>query len=305
MSETPGARRPLRVAYMGCVEFSHAVLERVLQLPEAEVVGVVTRAASRFNADFRSLEDLAAKADCPCLIAKKNDQEAIADFLRQVQCDVLYCFGWSYLLRSEVLSIPPLGVVGYHPAALPANRGRHPLIWALVLGLPETACTFFFMDEGADTGAILSQQSVPIGPDDDAAALYSRLVATAREQVTTFTAELAAGTQQPITQPAEGNFWRKRGPADGAIDWRMPARGIHNLVRALARPYVGAHCSYGEGEAKVWKSAVFEGEVPLNLEPGRVLAVEPGGELLIRCGEGAVRLLEHGLDPLPAQGACL
>jgi len=58
----------------------------------------------------------------------------------------------------ESLDLPHLGVIDFHPAALPANRGRHPIIWALVLGLQETASTFFFMDEGADSGDIISQE---------------------------------------------------------------------------------------------------------------------------------------------------
>jgi len=64
----------------------------------------------------------------------------------------------SSLLKKELLSLPPNGVLGYHPAKLPQNRGRHPLIWSLVLGLEESASTFYFMDEGADSGDILSQK---------------------------------------------------------------------------------------------------------------------------------------------------
>ena len=51
-----------------------------------------------------------------------------------------------------------MGILGYHPSLLPFNRGRHPIIWALALGLKETGSTFFFMDENADTGDIVSQK---------------------------------------------------------------------------------------------------------------------------------------------------
>ena len=72
--------------------------------------------------------------------------------------------GWSRIIGKELLAVPPKGIVGYHPAALPANRGRHPIIWALALGLKETASTFFFMDNGADSGPIISQKSLIISP---------------------------------------------------------------------------------------------------------------------------------------------
>ena len=63
-------------------------------------------------------------------------------------------------MGNRILDLAPLGIIGFHPAALPRNRGRHPIVWALVLGLEETASTFFFMDKGADTGDILSQEKI-------------------------------------------------------------------------------------------------------------------------------------------------
>jgi len=72
-----------------------------------------------------------------------------------------------------------MGVVGFHPAALPANRGRHPLVWVLVLGLREAASTFFWMGEGVDTGDLLSQAKVPIYESEDAANLYERVTEVA------------------------------------------------------------------------------------------------------------------------------
>ena len=69
-----------------------------------------------------------------------------------------------------------MGVIGYHPAALPKNRGRHPLIWALVLGLKKTASSFFIMDERADSGDVISQEEIIINDDDDASSLYAKMI---------------------------------------------------------------------------------------------------------------------------------
>ena len=57
--------------------------------------------------------------------------------------DLIICVGWSQILKSEILNIPKLGVIGFHPSKLPENRGKHPIIWSLVLGKKETASTFF------------------------------------------------------------------------------------------------------------------------------------------------------------------
>ena len=114
--------------------------------------------------------------------------------------DAIYCFGWSHLLSQEVLRAAPLGCVGYHPALLPWNRGRHPIIWALALGLSQTGSTFFLMDEGADTGDILSQRTVPIEDEDDAGTLYEKLKAVACNQTEEIDAMVAQGHLQGIPQ---------------------------------------------------------------------------------------------------------
>lgn len=292
----------LKVAFIGCVEFSEIMLNTLKDQPGIEIVGVVTRQASTFNADFRSLEPLADEIGCPVHLADGNDQGAIADVLRDVAPDLVYCFGWSYLLGEQVRSIPRLGVVGYHPAALPKNRGRHPIIWALALGLSETASTFFLMDEGADSGDIVSQVEVPIAFEDTARTLYDKLADVAKAQLADMTARFVAGTVQPRPQDsAQANTWRKRGPADGRIDWRMGAETIYNLVRALSEPYVGAHIEHAGQNHTVWKAALGPDgpDVPANLEPGLVLGVENG--VTVKCAGGSIVLqdIEPALDVQP------
>lgn len=296
----------MRIVFIGCVKFSHAALLHLLDTAPASITlaGIVTRRQSAFNADFHSLEELAQARNIPCLLAGGNDQQTIADWMRSIGPDVVYCFGWSYLLGQEILSIPPLGVIGYHPAALPQNRGRHPIIWALALGLTETASTFFFMDEGADSGDILSQQPVAINNEDDAGTLYAKLTDTALRQITGFTGQLASNSYPRTPQDhSKANYWRKRGKRDGQIDWRMSARSIHNLVRALSSPYPGAHCIHNEEEVKIWKTGLTEETAP-NSEPGKILHTS-GRTLWIKCGEGVLLLLSHEFSEIPAQGSYL
>ena len=79
----------------------------------------------------------------------------------------------------------------------------------------------------------------------------------------------------------------------------MAAVTIHNLVRALTRPYVGAHCRSKQGDVKIWKSRIVE--LPsgaADAEPGRVLAAS-NGHVTVRCGLGALEVVEHEFDRLP------
>ena len=129
------------------------------------------------------LSQLAEKANLPWRYSPQIHDPDSLDWIQSLQPDVIFCFGWSRLLPRQVLDLAPLGVVGFHPAALPANRGRYPIIWALALGLQETASTFFFMQEGADSGDIIIQESIPTLHSEDANSLYLRIINTAIQQI--------------------------------------------------------------------------------------------------------------------------
>ena len=293
----------MRIVFIGAVEFSLRALEQLLAM-KAEVVGVCTLRESRHNADHADLAPLCEGLSVPWVYAEDVNSTETLLWIKDKAPDVIFCFGWSRLLRENLLGAAPFGVVGYHPAALPANRGRHPLIWALVLGLEKTASTFFFMDAGADSGDILSQREIVIDHEDDARTLYDKLIRSALQQIEEFVPQLASGSYRRHKQDERlANTWRKRGHADGEIDWRMSARSIHNLVRGLAKPYVGAHFVVDGKEIRVWKASVVDG-VPGNMEPGKVLA-QRDSRPIVKCGDGAICLLATEPPFEPAIGSYL
>lgn len=288
----------MRIVFIGAVEFSLRTLERLLAM-NAEIVGVCTLQESKFNADHVDLSAISEAHGVPWLYAEDINSAETLNWIQEKSPEVIFCFGWSSLLKQDLLRSAPLGVVGFHPAALPANRGRHPLIWALVLGLEKTASTFFFMDAGADSGDILSQREIIIDAEDHARTLYDKVIKSALDQIEEFVPQLAAGAFQRYKQDQRlANTWRKRGSADGEIDWRMSAYSIHNLVRGLAKPYVGAHFIVDGKVIKVWKTAVVS-DAPRNIEPGKVL-MQMGSRPVVKCGQDAICLLitEPSFEPI-------
>lgn len=288
--------------FIGCVRSSEVALETLIDSTHIELRGIMTLRSSNFNADFTDLTGIAASANVPVYFAENINEKALVTLLSELGVEVIFVIGWSKLLGASVLKVPSHGAIGYHPAALPRNRGRHPLIWALALGLQETASTFFLMEEEADAGPILNQRALLIAAEDDAASLYKKALEAIPCQLSEITEDLARNDLVARQQMHEqATHWRKRGPSDGIIDWRMPASGIFNLVRALTKPYIGAEFRVEDQTVKLWKCEVFEQKVARDIEPGKVLSVKSYGTV-IKAGEGAIRLLQTGKMPLLREG---
>jgi len=281
----------MKILFIGSVEFSLKALEKIVDIG-GNVVGVCTLKESAFNSDFCDLSKYSVENNIPCIYVDDINSDKTINWISNFKPDVIFCFGWSRLLNQNILSIPSIGVIGFHPAALPANRGRHPIIWALALGLKNTASTFFFMNSGADSGDILSQISIEISEFDDARSLYTKVTSTALDQIQNFLPILSSGKYPKIKQDiSRANTWRKRDWKDGLIDWRMSANSIHNTVRALTRPYPGAEFNYNNTAFKLWKTELVLNDFD-NIEPGKVIDIVNSDLPIIKCGHSAIKLVE-------------
>ena len=295
----------MKVLFIGCVESSKILLETLLE-QNADIVGVITKRKSKNNADFVDLAEICIEKKIKYLYVDNINETKSIEFIQKLEPDIGFCLGWSQLLRKEVLDLFPRGVVGFHPAALPDNRGRHPIIWALVLGLTETASSFFILDTGADTGKLISQIKIPIWYEDTARTLYDKVMDIARGQLIALWNQLCEGGVCAIEIESQtGNTWRKRNRDDGKIDWRMSGRNIYNLVRALSEPYVGAHFEYAHKEYKVWEARELPDDGYENLEPGKIVYIFDDGSFNVKTGDGIISIIRYDKTFRPENGMYL
>ncbi len=293
----------MRIVLIGTVEFSKRILQKLIEL-NAQVVGVCSKEKSKFNSDFANLRPLCEKNKIPFKFVNDINSKDNYNWINSLNPDIIFCFGWSNILKKEILTLAPMGVLGFHPSKLPKNRGRHPLIWALVLGLKQSSSTFFFMDEGVDSGEILSQKNFDILSTDDAQTLYNKLVDTALLQIEEFLPQLKNKTYLTIKQNEKvSSTWRKRIKSDGQIDFRMTSNAIYNLVRALTKPYVGAHVNYKEKEIIVWKVKIIENK-DNNIESGKILDINEN-KIIVKTYDGAIEITHHEFKKLPDIGEYL
>lgn len=287
----------MKSIFIGSVMLSEALLTKMLNIG-FDIHGVITKKQSSFNSDHTDLANIADKYNIPVLHTTDINSRSSVEWITEIDPDVIFCFGWSQLLKNEVLNIPRFGVIGYHPSKLPENRGRHPLIWAVALGLNETASTFFYIDEGVDSGDIISQETFSILFEDYAKDVYEKMIHTASNQIKDVICHLSSNKPTiPNTSLGKANTWRKRQKSDGLIDFRMSSINIYNLIRALSEPYIGAHLVYNNKEIKVWKS------IPTscgsnNIEPGKVIEIN-NHQIKIKTGDSAIWLIKHEFHELP------
>ena len=280
----------LRILFVGAIDFSRHCLEEVLDIG-GDVVGVITLTPEKagYHSDYVDLSVLAYKKGLQ--VVRVDDINSTENYnrVRALHPDVIFVCGWSQLISKRILDIPPLGCIGTHPALLPKNRGRHPLIWALVEGLKQSGLTFFFLDDGVDSGDILWQKSFDILLHDDVTSLYEKIKQLASEGIRKIVPMLQNGTVQGIPQDHSlATYWRRRHQQDGVIDWSAAAMTIYNLIRALTHPYVGAHTYVGDQTVRVWQADLPDTEVTNEAQDmafGTVFAVEQG-RLKVRVADG-------------------
>ena len=193
--------------------------------------------------------------------------------------DHLFSFYFRSMIPGRILDLAP-GAWNLHGSLLPRYRGRSPVNWQLVHGERESGLTLHRMLRAADAGDVLGQVAVPVHPDQDALGLTRQLLAVAPALLDRHLADLAAGTAQPTAQDhARATVFGGRTPEDGRLDFTLPARRLHDLVRAVAPPWPGAFAFLGGQRVLFWRTAVVDTAV--TAPPGTVLA--DGG---IACGTG-------------------
>lgn len=235
---------------------------------------------------WRSVVEWAAHNDVPCELDVDLKDPLVRERIAADSPDLICSFYYRKMIPEAVLAIAPLGAFNLHGSLLPKFRGRSPVNWQLVQGVAHSGLTLHRMVKQADAGDLIAQQAVEVHPDQDAIGLTRQLLGIAPDFLDRAFRELIAGRAQPQVQDhGQATYFGGRTPADGVIDWRKPAREIHNLVRAVAPPWPGAFTALLGRRILVWRTAVVH-ERSRYGEPGTVL-----GDGTIACGAGSIALL--------------
>ena len=248
---------------------------------------------------FASVAEVARGAGCRVVAPADPGDPALVAEIAAIAPDFIFSFYYRRMLPPGILGLARRAALNMHGSLLPKYRGRAPINWAVLNGERETGASLHYMVAKPDAGALVDRQSVPIGPDDTAFEVASRVADAAVTVLGRSLPRLLNGTAPAaLLDLAQGSYFGGRTPADGEFDFGWPAERIHNLVRAVAPPFPGAFVRLGEALLRVHRTRRLEGRA-LHGATGPCLLVE-GGAVIAECGDGArVELVQAMLDDTP------
>ncbi|WP_048919582.1 methionyl-tRNA formyltransferase [Rufibacter radiotolerans] len=221
----------------------------------------------------------------------------ISDLINKVKIDVILSINYLFLIDHQIIHWPRKYAINIHGSLLPKFRGRTPHVWAIINNEKETGITAHLIDEGCDTGPIISQLRISIEDNDTGASLlekykekYPELVRRVLEGASNGTLELKAQDHSKAT------YFSKRTPEDGEINWNWQKERIFNWVRALAHPYPGAFTYFNEKRIRINKVVFSNIGYSDNVDNGSILMIEDGNPI-VKTQNGAIKIVNFDLDP--------
>ncbi len=288
----------MRIVLIGQAAFGAQVLERLLERSEDVVAVYAPPDGPGGRTD--ALKEAADAAGIAAFQPRTLKDDQVFEEYRKLNPDLMVMAFVTDIVPSRFLDIPTQGSICYHPSILPRHRGASAINWAIIMGDTQTGLTIFWADGGIDTGPILLQKTIDIGPDDTTGGLYfNQLFPMGVDAMLESVDLIKAGDAPRLVQDEAGATYEP--PCDdtvAAIDWGKPADEVYNLIRGCD-PQPGAFTEF-KGEMIRFYGAALTRE-DNDLAPGTVTGADDTGISMAVAGGritiGKVRTNTHGKVP--------
>lgn len=281
---------------MGTPDFSTGVLESIIEAGH-EVTAVVTQPdkpkGRGHEMQFTPVKEVALKYNLPVYQPKKvKDPEVIAE-LQKIPADICVVVAFGQIIPKAILEMKKYGCINVHASLLPAYRGAAPIQWAVVDGLKETGVTIMQMDEGLDTGDMLTKAVVPLDEKETGGSLFDKMSAAGAKLCAETLELIEKGEVTPKKQGETTTAYAKMITKDmGRLDFSKSAEEIERLIRGF-NPWPSAYTKLGRKTLKIWAADVsdeeYEGAV------GEIIKVS-GDEIGVKTGKGTLLIRELQLE---------
>jgi methionyl-tRNA formyltransferase len=289
----------LRIALLGQAAFAEKALDALVEHGE-EIVHVF---APPDSAAGKS-DPLAVKAHAlklPLSQPKSFKNDAAYEQFKTLNADLAILAFVTLIVPERLLYLPRYKSICFHPSLLPRHRGASAINWAIISGDAETGVTWFWPDQGIDTGPILNQKRVVIGENDTVGSLYfNTLFPLGIEAMIEAVDLIKTGHAPAIVQDESGATYEPPCRDEHAkIDLAKPASAVFNLIRGCD-PQPGAFASLGEKRVRMFDAAFISGAP--DCEPGTIVAIDSSG-MKLALKDGAILVRRTRIDPDPKKAA--
>ncbi|SMO51126.1 methionyl-tRNA formyltransferase [Balnearium lithotrophicum] len=278
----------LKVVFMGTPEFAVPSLKKLVE-SGYEVPLVVTQPDKPAGRGKKltppPVKVTAQEFGIPVYQPEKlKENEELKGLLEEVSPDLIVVAAYGKILPKWLLELPRFGVINVHASLLPKYRGASPIQSAILNGETETGITIMKVTERLDAGDIISQERVPINPEDNAQTLHDKLSKVGALLLVKTIPLYVSGEIKPVPQnEEEATYCTQIKKEMGRIDWRRSSQEIFNMVRAFT-PWPSAFTEFKGKRIKITKAIPISGRG----EPGEVVRADK--ELIVATGEGALRI---------------
>lgn len=283
-------RGSLRIVFAGTPEFAAHHLSALIESSQ-NIVGVYTqpdRPAGRGKKLQPSpVKQLALEQGLPVYQPQNFKSTTEIDELASMQADVMVVVAYGLILPEAVLKTPRYGCINVHASLLPRWRGAAPIQRAIEAGDNESGITIMQMNQGLDTGEMLTKVSCIIESRDTAASLHDKLVDIGKAALLDTLGQIEVGQCHPEPQEnTRATYARKLQKSEGQLDWTLDATTLDRKIRAF-NPFPVCYTELGGHRIKIYQAFVLE--THSSSQPGRITAVSTQG-LDVQTGRGTLRI---------------
>jgi len=261
----------MRIIVVGQGPFGQKVLEALIQQGE-EIVGAFCPPDKRGD----PMKEVAEKSRLYLLRPNQMRDPPVYDVFTELRPDLAVLAFVTDIIPEMLLRVPSQGTICYHPSLLPRHRGASAINWAIIQGDTRTGLTIFWVDEGIDTGPILLQKEVEIGPEDTTGSLYFNTLFPMGIEAMVEAVQLIRKGEAPRI-PQDESKATYEPPCDdtvAGVDWKKPSRDLYNLIRGCD-PQPGAHTTIRGEKVRFYDAKLHP--VPTQESPGEILSIKEGG----------------------------
>lgn len=267
--QTDRSSKPVRTIYMGSPAYAATILSG-LHISGQNIVSVITQPDKRVGRGKKmqspQVKITAEQYGLPCYQPAKLNTEEFQQFLNDKDPELIIVAAYGKILRNNVLKYPKFGCINVHASLLPRWRGASPIQAAILNGDKESGVTIMKMDEGIDTGDIISTKKMEIDFSETAGSLTTRLAEVGAKLLVETLPGYLNGDLPPIMQPEgratySGLIQKK----DGLIDFSNPADFIERMVRAFD-PWPVAFFNWDGENVKIFTAEILKTN---QLKPGQ------------------------------------